>query len=58
VGGASIADGWTDPEGIVNRRRWVSREELAALRFKPDSLPDAAWGEGGILYDPLEPIVL
>lgn len=26
------------------------------LRFKPDSLPDAAWG-GGLLYDPLEPII-
>jgi 8-oxo-dGTP pyrophosphatase MutT (NUDIX family) len=57
VGGASIADGWADPEGIVNRRRWVSREEMARLRFKPDSLPEAAWGDGGILYDPLEPIV-
>lgn len=47
---------WTDPAGIVTERRWVSRDEMAALRFKPDSLPAAAWGEG-LLYDPLEPIV-
>lgn len=47
---------WTDPEGIVTERRWVTRAEMAGLRFKPDSLPAAAWGEG-ILYDPLEPIV-
>ncbi len=57
VGSPSVTDGWADPEGIVNRRRWVSREEMACLRFKPDSLPRAAWGDGGILYDPLEPIV-
>ena len=47
---------WTDPEGIVNRRRLVTRTELSLLRHKPDSLGPAAWGEG-ILYDPLEVIV-
>lgn len=47
---------WQDPEGIVTERRFVTREEMAGLRFKPDSLPAVAWGEG-ILYDPLEPIV-
>ena len=47
---------WTDPEGVVTRRRWVGRAEMAGLRFKPDSLADAAWG-GGVLYDPLEVIV-
>lgn len=52
-----ISDAWRDPEGIVNRRRFVTREELGRLRFKPDSLPEVAWGEGGILYDALEPIV-
>ena len=57
VGHAGIRDGWTDPEGIVNRRRWVTRAEMAALRFKPDSLPVVAWGDGGLLYDPLEPLV-
>ncbi len=47
---------WTDPEGVVTDRRYFAREELAAIRFKPDSLPEAAWG-GGLLYDALEPIV-
>ena len=27
------------------------------LNFKPDSLPDAAWGHGAALYDPLEVIL-
>ena len=49
---------WTDPEGVVSHRRWVTREEMAALRVKPDSLAAVAWGDlGAILYDPLEPIV-
>ncbi len=54
--GDPLAD-WADPEGIVNRRRLVTRDELAGLRVKPDSLADVAWGAGGILYDPLELIV-
>ncbi|MBC6436807.1 MAG: NUDIX hydrolase [Rhodobacteraceae bacterium] len=33
---------WTDPEGIVNRRRFASREEIGSLRVKPDSLAQAA----------------
>ena len=49
---------WTDPEGIVSHRRWVTREELAKLRCKPDSLASVAWNDPGhIVYDPLEPIV-
>jgi len=48
---------WRDPAGIVNRRRFFGQAELAAIRFKPDSLPAAAWGNGGPLYDPLEPII-
>jgi ADP-ribose pyrophosphatase YjhB (NUDIX family) len=47
---------WRDPEGVVTERRFFSRAELAAIRFKPDSLPAAAW-DGGVLYDPLELIV-
>lgn len=47
---------WTDPEGIVTDRRWVTADELARLKVKPSSLATAAWG-GGLLYDPLEPIV-
>ena len=45
-----------DPAGIVTERRFFTRAEMSRLRFKPDSLPDVAWGEG-LLYDPLEPIV-
>lgn len=49
---------WRDPEGVVTERRFFSRVELAAgqVRFKPDSLADAAWGSL-CLYDPLEEIV-
>lgn len=49
--------GWRDPEGIVTERRFFSRAEMRSIRFKPDSLPEAAWGDA-LLYDPLEPIVL
>lgn len=49
---------WHDPAGVVTDRRFFSRAELdsGAIRFKPDSLPRAAWG-AGCLYDPLEPII-
>ncbi|QYK40773.1 MAG: NUDIX hydrolase [Paracoccaceae bacterium] len=49
-----------DPEGVVTRRRWATRDDMAGLRFKPDSLPHAAWGGGGGMalgYDPLETIL-
>ncbi len=48
---------WTDPEGIVTERRWLTRDELARTPHKPDSLADAAFGSAGISYDPLEPLV-
>ena len=50
---------WVDPEGVVTLRRFFSRTELAAdhIRFKPDSLPGAAWGTGAADYDPLEVIL-
>jgi len=49
---------WRDPEGVVTDRHFFSRTELelGRVRFKPDSLPGAAWG-GGLTYDPLEVIV-
>lgn len=47
----------SDPEGVVNRVQWVSREELGRLRHKPDSLVDAVWGDAAAIYDPLEQIV-
>ncbi|MBS3980699.1 MAG: NUDIX hydrolase [Rhodobacteraceae bacterium] len=54
-----LDDAWLDPEGVVTDRRFFSRTELAngKIRFKPDSLPDAAWGTGIALYDPLEAIL-
>lgn len=54
--GAITAD-WQDPEGIVTNRRFFTHDQMAGIRFKPDSLPDVAWG-AGLLYDPLEPIVI
>ncbi len=46
---------WTDPEGVVNRRLWLTRAELEQHHFKPDSLPDVAWGDDTrAFYDPLE----
>lgn len=58
---ATITDGtltedWTDPEGIVTERRFFSQPEMEGIRYKPDSLPAAAWGNR-VLYDPLEPLV-
>ncbi|SDH45354.1 NUDIX domain-containing protein [Alloyangia pacifica] len=44
---------WQDPEGVVTERRFVTRDEMEGLRFKPDSLPHVAWGRG-FGYDPLE----
>jgi 8-oxo-dGTP pyrophosphatase MutT (NUDIX family) len=52
-----IDNAWRDPEGVVTDRRFFSRTDLATIRFKPDSLPDAAWGTGEALYDPLELIL-
>ena len=55
---ARLPADWTDPEGVVTERRWVTRDELARLRVKPDSLAEVAWDHDGIAaYDPLEPIL-
>ncbi len=57
------AGDWTDPEGVVTHRRWVTRDEMAGVQVKPDSLAAVAWSSAGgsagegVLYDPLEPIV-
>ncbi len=52
---------WRDPEGVVTTRRFVSEAELCAMRYKPDCLPELAWGRAArtsrALYDPLEPII-
>jgi 8-oxo-dGTP diphosphatase len=54
-----LDDTWVDPEGVVTERRFFSRSELASghVRYKPDSLLDAAWGEAQAHYDPLEVIL-
>jgi 8-oxo-dGTP diphosphatase len=46
-----------DPEGIVNRSRWIARMELSGLRHKPGSLAETVWGHGAAAYDPLELII-
>ena len=49
---------WTDVGGVVTRTLWLTRDQLAGHRYKPDSLPDVAWGScGEAVYDALEPIV-
>lgn len=55
----SIDSTWRDPEGVVTERQFFSRSDLdmGRIRFKPDSLANAAWGTG-CLYDPLEPLIL
>lgn len=54
----ALNDSWRDPARVVTERRFFSRSDLdlARIRFKPDSLPRAAWGEG-MIYDPLERLV-
>ena len=56
--GADHGGAWVDPEGIVNRRLWVTRAQMAALRVKPDVLGDVAFGtDPGAPYDALERMV-
>ncbi len=59
--GGTLSEEWRDPAGVVNTRRFVTEAELRSLRFKPDTLPEIAFGapawDGRALYDPLEPIV-
>jgi 8-oxo-dGTP pyrophosphatase MutT (NUDIX family) len=47
---------WADPEAVVTDRRFFARADLGAIRFKPDSLAHAAWGQG-LTYDPLERLI-
>ncbi|MBF9043952.1 NUDIX domain-containing protein [Rhodobacterales bacterium HKCCE4037] len=47
---------WVDTEGVVTEHHLVTREEMAGLRYKPDSLPDIAWSDR-VFYDPLEPVL-
>lgn len=54
----ALDSAWRDPEAVVTDRRFFARSDLdlGRIRFKPDSLAQAAWGEG-VLYDPLERLV-
>ncbi|MFV0335592.1 MAG: NUDIX domain-containing protein [Tropicimonas sp.] len=54
--GGELSAEWRDPEGVVSRRGWFGRTEVAALRSKPDRLAEIAWGTG-FGYDPLERLV-
>lgn len=56
ISAGRLHDGWRDPAAVVTRRRFVTREDMKRLRYKPDSLPQAAFGTG-LLYDPLEGLV-
>jgi 8-oxo-dGTP diphosphatase len=56
IANGTIDHTWRDPEGVVTDRKLFTRADLAHIRFKPDLLPDAAWGNI-VLYDPLELIV-
>ena len=58
IASGTLSEEWRDPERVVTRRRFFSRADLdlGRIRFKPDSLPTAAWG-GELAYDPLEVIV-
>ncbi len=61
ITGGPLPATWTDPEGVVTQRRFFARHEMAAIRYKPDSLPWAAWDglvrDDALLYDALEPIM-
>lgn len=52
----ALTDTWRDPDGVVTERQFFTRDQMAGIRYKPDSLPAVAWGEG-LLYDPLEPMI-
>jgi 8-oxo-dGTP diphosphatase len=45
---------WRDPEGVVCRRQFVTRDELTRMRHKPDHLAAMAFDAGPALYHGLE----
>lgn len=57
IGSPLIDAGWQDVDRVVTDRRWVTRDQMAGLRVKPDTLIDVAFGGAGITYDPLELIL-
>lgn len=57
VPGTMRPEVWHDSEAVVTERRWVTAEELAMVPHKPDSLAAVAFGDAGVSYDPLEPLM-
>ncbi|WP_299926447.1 NUDIX hydrolase [uncultured Pelagimonas sp.] len=47
---------WQDPEQVVTKRRFFGRDEVQALRLKPESLRRIPWTDE-IAYDALERLV-
>ncbi len=43
----TLDSAWQDPEKIVTQRRWVTRDESAALTVRPKSPAGVAWGDTG-----------
>ena len=41
----TIDDNWVDVDGVVDTRRWVSRDEFASLNTLPPSLGTVVWGD-------------
>lgn len=59
IGSHHIDPAWQDPENIVTRHVWATREDCSRLMMKPDALVKVAFGPQGCLsYDPLERIVV
>lgn len=58
ITGGALDPAWRDTDEIVSERRFFGRDELAGIRFKPDSLADIAFGPPGeAKYDSLELLV-
>ncbi len=58
ISDSTLDHSWQDVDAVVTDRRWVTREQMAQLRVKPDSLAAVAWqDESAPLYDPLEPLI-
>lgn len=54
----TVDDSWQDPEHIVTKRRWVTRDEMAKLTVRPKTLAAVAWRDADApTYEPLETIL-
>ncbi|MEM6589317.1 MAG: NUDIX hydrolase [Pseudomonadota bacterium] len=56
IAAGQLQDDWQDPEEVVHKRRFFTRDELDGIRLKPDGLVSVAF-QRGFAYDPLERIV-